>query len=208
MKLIATFISIISALLTPAFSQKPDPNADWKTSYGDTRYNDKSAWNYESNADIEGKVTEITTSASLIIRCKRSCEVYFVPARYELVQEQSSIRVKFNDSPVKAFGVHRSDDYTALFFDAPMAVIKAIRDNGGYMTLEYSPYQKTSKTVKYGVWNLPPTILSRLTNIEGQQQAKAKRDVADKKKEQALWSACKASGDNNSKECQAYRDRE
>jgi hypothetical protein len=58
------------------------------------------------------------------------------------------------------------------------------------------------------VWNLPPSILNRLTSIESGQQAKTKKDAADKKKEQALWSACKASGDNDSKECRAYRDRE
>jgi hypothetical protein len=196
------------ALLTPAFTQKPDPNADWKTLYGETLYNDKSAWHYEAKTDIEGKVTETATSSSLIIRCKRSCEVYFIPARYEIVEEQSSVRVKFNNSPLKAFGVSRSDDSTALFFTAPMAVIKAIRDNGGYMTIEYRPYQKTPDTVKYGVWNLPPTILNRLSNVENQQQAKGRKETEEKKKEQTLWAACKASGDNNSKECEAYKNRE
>lgn len=217
MKAFAIFVFIL-ALFTPAFSQKPDPNADWKTLYGETRYNDKSAWEYESKTDIEGKITEIATSGSLIIRCKRTCEVYFVPGRYEIVERQESVRVKFNDSPLKTFGVSRSDDSAALFFTAPMAVIKAIRDNGGYVTIEYRPYQKTPDTVKYGVWNLPPSILNRLTRIESGQQAKAKKDAAgnslsksitaDKKMEQALWSACKASGDNNSEECKAYRDRE
>ena len=190
--------------------QKPDPNADWKSSYGDTRYNDKSAWDYQSKTDIEGRVTEIATSGSLIIRCKRICEVYFMPQRYELVEEQSSVRVKFNNSPVKAFGVSRSDDDTGLFFTAPMAVIKAIRDNGGYMTIEYSPYQKTPDTRKYSVWNLPPTILDRLAKSESQHQAVARKEVVERKKEaedkkrgQTLWAACKASGDNDSKECKA-----
>jgi hypothetical protein len=207
MKTFAIF-GFVYALLTPAFAQKPDPNADWKTLYGETRYNDKSAWEYESKTDIEGKITEIATSGSLIIRCKRTCEVYFVPRRYEIVEEQGSVRVKFNGFPLKTFGVSRSDDSRALFFTAPMVVIKAIRDNGGYMTIEYRPYQKTPDTIKYGVWNLPPSILNRLTSIESGQQEKAKEDAADKKKEQTLWSACKASGDNDSKECNAYRDRE
>jgi hypothetical protein len=45
------------------------------------------------------------------------------------------VLVRFNDKPVKRYGVSRSEDYTALFFSDPMGVLKAIRDNGGYMTV-------------------------------------------------------------------------
>jgi hypothetical protein len=41
------------------------------------------------------------------------------------------------------------------------------------MTVEYKPYQKIPDTVKYGVWNLPPTILKRI-----EVQGKAQKDHA------------------------------
>ncbi len=77
--------------------------------------------------------------------------------------------VKFNDKPAKRFGVSRSEDSTALSFSDPVAILRAIRDNGGYMTLEYKPYQRIPDTTKYGVWNLPPTILKRI-EVQGKAQ--------------------------------------
>jgi len=132
-----------------------------------------SAWDYSTKTDISGKTTEFATAWGLTVRCSHSCEVFFTPQRFEIVDDQSSVLVKFNDKPAKRFGVSRSADDTALFFSDPVAILRAIRDNGGYMTVEYKPYQKIPDTVKYGVWNLPPTILKRI-----EVQAKAQKDHA------------------------------
>ncbi len=134
-----------------------------------------SAWDYSTKTDIAGRTTEFATSWGLTVRCSRSCEVFFTPDRYMIVDEQRSVLVKFNDKPAKRFGVSRSEDSTALFFSDPVAILRAIRDNGGYMTIEYKPYQRIPDTVKYGVWNLPPTILKR---IEVQGKAQKDHDAA------------------------------
>jgi len=147
------------------------------------------AWYYSTNTDISGKVTETAISWNLIVRCSKECEVYFIPDRYTLVDDQQSVLVKFNDKPVKRYGVFRSDDYTALFFSDPMGILKAIRDNGGYMIVEYKPYQKTPDMVKYEVWNLPPTILTRIATGEKQQRMpQAKKKTTPQEKREA---ACK-----------------
>src|SRR4029077_12703997 len=128
-----------------------------------------SAWDYSTQTSISGKTTEFATSWGLTIRCSNSCEVFFTPDRHTLVEDQHSVLVKFNDKPAKRFGVSRSEDDTALFFSAPVAILRAIRDNGGYMTVEYKPYQRIPDTVKYGAWNLPPNILKRI-EIQGKAQ--------------------------------------
>jgi len=43
-----------------------------------------------------------------------------------------------------------------------MELLRAIRDNGGFVFIEYTPYEKIPDTDKLGIWNLPPTILARL----------------------------------------------
>lgn len=145
------------------------------------------AWDYSTKTDITGKVTETAISGSLVVRCSKACEVYFIPDRYTLVEDQNSVLVRFNDKPVKRYGVSRSEDYTALFFSDPMGVLKTIRDNGGYMTVEYKPYQKTPDTVKYEVWNLPPTILKRIEKWEKESPVAEQR-----RKREAALSACRA----------------
>ena len=132
-----------------------------------------SAWDYSTKTDISGKTTEFATAWGLTVRCSHSCEVFFTPHRFEIVDDQSSVFVKFNDKPAKRFGVSRSADDTSLFFSDPVAILRAIRDNGGYMTVEYKPYQKIPDTVKYGVWNLPASILKRI-----EVQSKAQKDHA------------------------------
>jgi len=130
-----------------------------------------SAWSYSTKTDIEGKTTEYATSDSLVIRCSRSCEVFFTPDRYALVDNGYDVLVKFNDKPAKQYSVSRSADSTAYFFSNPTSILRAIRDNGGYMTVQYKPYEKTPDTVKYGVWNLPPTILMRIAETKVQKDA-------------------------------------
>lgn len=130
-----------------------------------------SAWDYRTQTDISGKVTEFATSSSLVVRCSSKCEVFFTPDKYTLVEDQGSVLVKFNDKPAKRYGVSRSEDDTALFFSDPVTILRAIRDNGGYMTIEYKPYEKIPDTVKYEVWYLPPTILMRIA------ETKAKKDA-------------------------------
>lgn len=136
-----------------------------------------SAWDYSVKKDISGKVTEIAmtdesegvgTEDSLVIRCKTACEMY-IHIGNSIVDDQSSIRVKFNDKAPVRFGVSRGEGSDSLFFTNPMTVIKAIKDNGGYMTVEYAPYQRTPVMVKFGVWNLPPSILARLTKFEARR---------------------------------------
>ena len=131
----------------------------------------QTAWDYETKTDIEGKTTEYATSGSFVIRCSQSCKVFFTPERYTLVEDGYNVLVKFNDKPAKQYSVTRSEDYTAYFFDNPIAILRAIRDNGGYITIQYKPYEKIAETVKYGVWNLPPTILVRIA------ETKAKKDA-------------------------------
>jgi hypothetical protein len=152
-----------------------------------TAFAQNTAWDYSTKTDIAGKVTETAISGSLVVRCSKACEVYFIPDRYTLVEDQSSALVKFNDKPVKRYGVSRSEDYTALFFSDPMGVLKAIRDNGGYMAIEYKPYQKTPDTVKYEVWNLPSSILKRIEKWEKESPLAELR-----RKRQADLSACQS----------------
>ena len=56
-----------------------------------------------------------------------------------------------------------------------MGVLKAIRDNGGYMTVEYAPYQKTPTTVVFDVWNLPPTNTQELKSGKSEGQTEKSR---------------------------------
>ena len=137
-----------------------------------------SAWNYSVEKGIAGKVTELAivdqsegvgTDDSLVIRCKKICEVYIHIGR-SIAADQSFIRVKFNDKAPARFGVIRGDGSDSLFFTNPISIIKAIKDNGGYMTVEYAPYQRTPVMVKFGVWNLPPSILGRLTKFEARRR--------------------------------------
>lgn len=142
-----------------------------------------SAWNYSTKTnDMDASVTEFAmtdqvagedTSDSVIIRCKSTCEAY-VHIGKGIIGEQETIRVKFNNAPPKRYAVTRGDGYDSLFFSSPFAIVKAIRDNGGYMTIEYFPYEKTPVTVRFGVWNLPPTILARLSKWEKKEQAAAR----------------------------------
>ncbi|MFZ0868333.1 MAG: hypothetical protein WA182_21650 [Candidatus Sulfotelmatobacter sp.] len=155
------------------------------------------AWDYSTKTDITGKVTETVASGSLVVRCSKACEVYFTPDRHTLVQDQDSVLVKFNDKPVKRYGVSRSADYTGLFFSDPMGILKAVRDNGGYMTVEYTPYQKIPDTVKYEVWNLPPTILKRIEKWDKE---------APQRKRQAAWAACQADNSPLMDECGSFRE--
>jgi hypothetical protein len=65
------------------------------------------------------------------------------------------------------------------------------------------------------VWNLPSTILARITKLE-EAQKKAQTSERDKRQEEekrkkacdALWKVCRDTNDNNSRECAAYRDCE
>jgi hypothetical protein len=155
------------------------------------------AWDYNTKADITGKVTETATSRSLVVRCFKACEVYFTPDWHTLVEDQDSVLVKFNDKPVKRYGVSRSADYTELFFSDPMGILRAIRDNGGYMTVEYKPYQKIPDTVKYEVWNLPPTILKRIEKWEKE---------APQRKRQAAWDACLSDNSPLMDACSTFRE--
>jgi hypothetical protein len=131
-----------------------------------------STWEYSTdNSGIDGKVKEIVisegdrNSAALVVRCSNVCEVY-LSTRREILDEQASVRVKFNNSPLKRFAVNRGSGDDSLFFHDPMGVLKAVRDNGGYMTIEFSPFEKTPVTSRFGIWNLPPTILARISKWE------------------------------------------
>jgi hypothetical protein len=127
----------------------------------------QSAWNFSTKTSIDGKVTETAISesndaAALVIRCKTSCEIYISLDR-TIAADQDSVRVKFNDKlPLKTFAVNRGEGSDSLFFRAPISVLKAMRDNGGYMTIEYRPYERTATTATFGIWNIPPTILKRI----------------------------------------------
>jgi hypothetical protein len=124
------------------------------------------AWDYSTKTAIDGKTTEIATAGkyanvSLVVRCSKTCEVYIVNST-EIFAEQGTVRVKFNKSAVKQFAVSRGDGSDSLFFRDPWSILRAIRDNGGYLTVEYRPYEKTPDTTTFGVWNLPPSILRRI----------------------------------------------
>ena len=143
------------------------------------------AWDYSTKTDITGKVTETAISGA-VVRCSKACEVYFIPDRYTLVEDQNSVLVRFNDKPVKRYGVSRSEDYTALFFSDPMGVLKAIRDNGGYMTVEYKPYQKTPDTVS----SMKDTSSCHLKRIE--KWEKESPVAEQRRKREAALSACRS----------------
>ena len=150
--------------MVPARAQKPDLNTAWEPLYNGatTRTNPNSAWDYEVDAKLS-KTIEYASSGAFVIRCSKLCEVFFTPERYTLVDGDShTVLVKFNDKAIKRYGVFRSDDYTSYFFSDPIAIMRAIRDNGGYVTIEYKPYERIAETVRYGVWNLPPSLLKRL----------------------------------------------
>ena len=179
-------------------------------------FGQNTAWDYDTKTNIQAQVTETARSNGLIVRCSKACEVYFIPDRYTLVEDRDSVLVKFNDKPVKRYGVSRSDSDTGLFFSDPMGILKAIRDNGGYMSIEYKPYQKIPDTVKYEVWNLPPTILTRVDKWEnGLLQRKRQADLsALQEKRQANLSACSSEDEcdklrsearlqNKKKDCEA-----
>lgn len=121
-------------------------------------------WQYSTKTAIDGKVTEYAISGysdSLVIRCSNVCEV-FMKISDSIVADQSSVRIKFNNGPLERFAVSLGEGDDSLFFRDPMGILKAIRDNGGYLTVEYAPYQKTPTTVVFHVWNLPPTVLARI----------------------------------------------
>ena len=124
------------------------------------------AWDYSAKTSIDGKVTEIATAGeyanvSLVVRCSKTCEVYIADST-EIFADQETVRVKFNKSAVKQFAVSRGEGSDSLFFRNPWSILRAIRDNGGYMTVEYRPYEKISETTTFGIWNLPPSILKRI----------------------------------------------
>ena len=126
-----------------------------------------SPWTYSSKTDIYGKVIEkaesgFSTSGGLIISCKTSCEIYFVLPRGEVADKQSQVLIKFNSGKVQQYGVVASEDSRALFFQVPLKLIKAIRDNGGYMTIQYEPYEKIAEMNTLEVWNMPAQILARI----------------------------------------------
>ncbi len=199
MRLIAITILIGLALCVSAGAQdKADPNAAWTVpcggACGTTRTNQNSAWDYKTDTDIEGRITEYVSSGSFVIRCSRSCEVFFTPDKYTLVESDYDVLVKFNDKSVKQYSVSRSEDSTAYFFSNPLSILRAIRDNGGYMTIQYKPYERTPDTVKYGVWNLPPTILARIAKGEAQSKVGAAKEKAQREKEQPYKDAANDPG--------------
>jgi hypothetical protein len=136
-----------------------------------------SAWDYSAQKDIAGKATEFATTLqtsgegtndTLIVRCKTTCEV-FLSVGKGIADDQPFVRVKFNEHSPTSYGVGVGRGSDSLFFQNPMAVLKAIKDNGGYMTVEYRPYERTPTMVTFGVWNLPPSILDHVARFEKQQ---------------------------------------
>jgi hypothetical protein len=139
-------------------------------------------WSHTTKTDIAGEVTEFATAdgnggISLTIRCAHTCAA-FISAEDFIFEDQASVRIKFNNGPVKSFAVSRGENSDALFFSNPIALVKAVRDNGGYMTLEYSPYQRTPESTKFGVWELPSTILSRAADADKANKRNAKACAA------------------------------
>jgi hypothetical protein len=74
-----------------------------------------SAWEYSTKKDIADKVTELATTLqtsgvgtqdSLIVRCKTACEVYISVGR-SIVDDQSSVRLKFSDHAPVRYVVNR-----------------------------------------------------------------------------------------------------
>jgi hypothetical protein len=139
------------------------------------------AWAYSTKSSIDGHITEFATvdsneATSLIVRCSRACEVYMTADR-SIVADQSAVRVKFNDSTsLKRFSVSRGEGSDSLFFVDPMGILKAIRDNGGYMTVEYSPYGRVPTATRFGIWNLPPTILKRIEKHQAIEKIHLKKE--------------------------------
>jgi|SRR5579864_641305 len=88
-----------------------------------------SAWDYSTKKDIADKVTGLATTSGvgtqddLIVRCKTACEVYISIDR-SIVDDQSSVRLKFNDQAPVRYAVNRGQGSDSLFFENPMAVIK------------------------------------------------------------------------------------
>ena len=82
--------------------------------------------------------------------------------RGEVADKQSQVLIKFNSGKVQQYGVVASEDSRALFFQVPLKLIKAIRDNGGYMTIQYEPYEKIAEMNTLEVWNMPAQILARI----------------------------------------------
>jgi hypothetical protein len=182
-----------------------------------------SAWDFDVKVNpMDGKLTEIartrsygdSESASFIVRCKATCEAYLVLDR-RIFADQESVRVRFNSSAPTRFSVNRGEGSDSLFFRNPMALLKAIRDNGGYATVEFSPYEQVPTTAKFGVWNLPPTILARLDKWERQQkkaQAADKRAKAAEDSHEAfctkLHATCLHDDDwDHSPNCTAYKEQ-
>jgi len=139
-----------------------------------------SAWYYSTDADINGKLTQfaichqvpgILTHDSLIVRCKGTCEAYLHIGN-GIVDDQSYVLVKFNDRPAVRFAVSLGKGSDSLFFVDAFTLMRAIKNNGGYMTVQYSPYGRTPVMVKFGVWNLPPEILARLDQLTAIQRKK------------------------------------
>ncbi len=134
-------------LVTPAFAQ--------------------SAWEYSTKEGIDGTTTHRAIAlpsddfSSLVIRCKNTCEAYISLDR-NIAAEQDTVHVKFNGASLKSFAVNRGEGGDSLFFKSPLSLIKAIRDNGGYVKIEYQPYGRTATVATFGIWNLPPAILARL----------------------------------------------
>jgi hypothetical protein len=127
-----------------------------------------SAWSYSVDKNsIDNKSTEFAmtdgSKTTLVVRCKVHCEVY-LKLNDTIFADQRSVRVKFNSSIPKQFSVSRGEGSDSLFFVQPMEFLRSIRDNGGHVFIEYTPYERIPDTDKLGVWNLPPTILSRISN--------------------------------------------
>jgi hypothetical protein len=126
-----------------------------------------SAWNYSVEKNVmDNKNTEFAMTdgdkTTLVVRCKTRCEAY-LKLNDAIFADQTFVRVKFNSSAPKRFSVSRGEGSDSLFFDQPLEFLRAVRDNGGYVFIEYSPYEKIPETDKLGVWSLPPTILARLS---------------------------------------------
>jgi hypothetical protein len=125
-----------------------------------------SAWHYSTKKnEMDGKVTEFAISNqvsgdandTLVIACDTACRVY-VTVSNGIPGNQ--FRIKFNDGTPKHTLILPTSD--AIFFDDTYEILKEIRDNGGYLMIEHSLYGDGSVTAKFGIWNLPPTILARL----------------------------------------------
>src|ERR1017187_8621886 len=117
--------------------------------------------NIDRRKDHRNAIAGTYNNVSLVVRCSKKCEVYIADGT-EIFADQRTVRVKFNKSAVKQFAVSIGEGSDSLFFSDPWGILKAIRDNGGYMTVEYRPYEKTPDTTTFGIWNLPTSILKRI----------------------------------------------